>query len=308
MSRPAKIVVVGSANMDLVVRAEHIPSPGETVLGGEFAIIPGGKGANQAVAAARVGGEVTFVGRVGTDAFGGLLRAELEHAGVCTHTLKSDSQAPSGVALIGVSEAGENAIMVAPGANGRVCESDILEVESVIAEADWLIVQLEIPLEAALCAMKIAQKYATQVLLNPAPAQPLPYSFLKWADVITPNEHEALTLLGRTAKGDEDMESVAEELVGLGIGTVIITLGAKGCVAVRKNERHSIPAPEVKAIDTTAAGDCFSGTLAVAMGEGMKLEEATVFALHAASLSVTRRGAQPSLPTRAELVAFLAPN
>ncbi len=302
MSQTAKIVVVGSANMDLVVKAERIPAPGETVLGGEFATIPGGKGANQAVAAARLGGDVVFVGRVGMDAFGVALRSEMERAGVQTHTLKSDSEAPSGVALIGVSAAGENAIMVAPGANGRVCEADILATESVIAAADWLVVQLEIPLEAVQSAITVAKRHGTRVLLNPAPAQLLPLALLQCVDVLTPNEHEALTLLGGTATGREDMESVAEELQALGIGRVIITLGAQGCLVADTGGTRRYAAPVVTAVDTTAAGDCFSGALAVGLGEGAELAAAVAFALSAASLSVTRMGAQPSLPTRSELI------
>lgn len=305
MIQTAKLVVVGSANMDLVVKAQRIPAPGETVLGGVFATIPGGKGANQAVAAARLGGATAFVGRVGEDAFGAILRQEMESAGVRTKSLKSDGEAPSGVALIGVSATGENAIMVAPGANGRVCEADIREAEGAIAEADWLVVQLETPLEAVCCAVDIAKRHGTKVLLNPAPAQPLPLSLLQSVDVLTPNEHEAATILGEEQEeGDGDMEGVAERLRGLGVGSVIITIGAQGCVVSDESGTRRRPAPVVQAVDTTAAGDCFSGALAVGLGEGMDIETAVAFALRAASLSVTRMGAQPSLPSRSELASF----
>ncbi len=304
MNSTPRIVVVGSANMDLVVRAERIPAPGETILGGEFATIPGGKGANQAVAAARLGGEVAFVGRVGSDAFGEALRKELEQAGVQTKYLQSDPNAPTGVALIGVAESGENAIMVAPGANGRVGEEDIRRAEEAIAGAEWLVVQLEIPLATVQYAVEVARKHGTKVLLNPAPAASLPPELLQQIDVITPNEHEALLLLGDSSTLQTDMKTVAERLRGKGIGTVIVTLGEQGCLIAEAKGQKALSAPKVTAVDTTAAGDCFSGALAVGLCEGLDLENAATFALFAASLSVTRAGAQPSLPTRSELEAF----
>ncbi len=301
MARQARVVVVGSANMDLAVRAERIAAPGETVLGGAFRAMPGGKGANQAVAAARLGATVHFVGRVGADAFGEELAREMEAAGVFTSRLSKDTEAPSGVALIGVDErTGQNAIMVAPGANGRLSLKDIDAAREEIAAADWLAVQLEIPLETVVYAIQVAKEVGTRVLLNPAPANPnapLSNDLLRSVDLLTPNEHEAAALLGVTLSGGEDMAEMAQRLLAKGVPAVLITLGAEGCLLATAAGTQAFVAPKAEAVDTTAAGDCVSG----AMGEGGSLEEAICFAIRAASLSVTRAGAQPSLPYRAEL-------
>ncbi len=302
-----RIVVVGSANMDLVVRVAHIPAPGETVLGGAFAAVPGGKGANQAVAAARLGAEVWFVGRVGDDAFGTALRAELQAAGIHTDYVMSEPDTASGVALIGVADSGQNAIIVAPGANGLVRPGDIEAARATIADADAVIVQLEIPRAAVAHAIGLAKSLGVRVLLNPAPVSlddPLPPELLALADVVTPNESEAASLLGFAAPETLDMTQAARELRARGVANVVITLGGAGCLAANGAGVTHMAAPLVQAVDTTAAGDCFTGALAVGLAEGRSLEAAAQFAIRAASLSVTRAGAQPSLPTRAEVDAL----
>jgi ribokinase len=304
MAERAGVVVVGSANLDLVVRCGQIPSPGETVLGSEFMTVPGGKGANQAVAAARLGAPVTFVGRVGKDAFGDRLAAEIGGAGVDTTYLVRDADHATGVALISVDQAGQNAIVVAPGANGALSPADVDAAEAVIASAAVLIVQLEIPLDTVKHAIAVAKRHGTRTILNPAPvrsANPPGAALLTEVDVLTPNEHEAANLLGHSSPDGLDMTTVARRLVDRGPGLVIVTLGASGClVAWRGSEMH-VTAPKVTAVDTTAAGDCFTGALAVGLAEGMELGGAVQFAVRAASISVTRAGAQPSLPTRAEV-------
>jgi ribokinase len=304
MAQRPKVVVVGSANMDLVVRCEHIPAPGETVIGGQFVTLPGGKGANQAVAAARLGGEVRFVGCVGADAFGESLFAGMAADGIITDHLRRDPEAPTGVALIGVDDRGQNAIIVAPGANHRLTPADIDAARDSIAEAAYLVIQLEIPQSMVAHAVALAKEVGTRVLLNPAPvsvAEPFPHSLLRQVDVLTPNEHEAANLLGYASPDGVDMEEAARRLVEIGIDCVVVTLGGEGCLlATQEGVRH-LPALRVSPVDTTAAGDCFTGALAVALAEGQEMEAAIAFATRAAAISVTRLGAQPSLPWRAEL-------
>jgi ribokinase len=303
-----RLVVIGSANMDLVVRSERIAVPGETVLGEAFRQIPGGKGANQAVAAARLGAEVTFVGRVGNDLFGEALRAGLQRDGIDTTCLQTDPTEPTGVALIGVDSRGQNAITVASGANYRVTSGDVDQAFHAIRRASAVLLQLEIPRAAVLYAAKQAHAAGIPVLLNPAPvslADPLPDSLLACIDVLTPNEHEAAALLGYKTTEGLDWTVVAAHLLARGVRSVVITLGADGCVLADAAGARRISAPVVSAVDTTAAGDCFTGALAVALAEGRSLDEAAHFASQAAAISVTRPGAQPSLPTRAEVDAAL---
>lgn len=304
MGESPRIVVIGSANMDLVVRAERIPSPGETVLGGDFMMAPGGKGANQAVAAARLGAHVTFVGRVGADAFGDALNAALTADGIDTTFLRRDKASASGVALIGVDAKGQNAIMVAPGANYTICPEDIDAARDNIAAAYAVVVQLEIPRAAVAHAIAVAKAAGTRVLLNPAPIRhvnPLPEELLRQVDILTPNEHETANLLGRSEPDGLDWEAAAQQLRGRGIEDVIITLGSHGCLIASAAGLEMLPAERVAPVDTTAAGDCFSGALAVALAEGRTLRDAARFAARAAAISVTRMGAQTSLPTRAEV-------
>ncbi len=304
MAERPQVVVIGSANMDLVVRCEHIPAPGETVLGGQFVTVPGGKGANQAVAAARLGGEVRFVGRVGTDAFGDAMVAGMTADGIVPDHLRRDPEAPTGVALIGVDARGQNAIIVAPGANHRLVTADIDTARESIAQAAYVVIQLEIPLGTVAHAVALAQEVGTKVLLNPAPVRhtdPLPLELLRQVDVLTPNEHEAVNLLGHATPDGMDMETVAQQLVKIGIGCVVVTLGGDGCILATRDGVRRLPALLVTPVDTTAAGDCFTGALAVALAEGRDVEAAITFATRAAAISVTRLGAQPSLPTRAEV-------
>jgi ribokinase len=306
-----KLVVVGSANRDLVVKTERIPAPGETVIGGAFVTAPGGKGGNQAVAAARLGAEVWFVGRVGRDIFGDALADEMIAAGIHVDFLRRDDIEPTGVALIGVDARGENAIIVAPGANHRLGRNDILAALPAIAQAYSLIVQLEIPLETVEAAIDAAIAAGTKVILNPAPvnhANPLTDSLLAKIDVLTPNEHEAAQLLGYASPNDLDWETAAQRLRAKGIGAVVITLGEAGCVLADAIGTRRIPSVPVHAIDTTAAGDCFTGALAVGLAEGLSLDDAARFASRAAALSVSRLGAQPSLPTRSEVDAIPFPS
>ncbi len=303
-----QILVIGSANMDLVVRAEWIAGPGETVLGEAFRQIPGGKGANQAVAAARLGAEVFFLGRVGRDAFGDALAAGLEKEGIKLDLLRHDREAPTGVALISVDAQGQNAITVAPGANGQVSAEDVMDAAAVFAVTSAVVVQLEIPLPTVLAALETARACGVRTLLNPAPfrhTDALPDGLLACVDVLIPNEHEAAALLGYATTDGLVWEEVVARLLAKGVGAVIVTLGAEGCVLADKTGTRRLPAHPVKAIDTTAAGDCFTGALAVALAEGRSLDDAARFACVAASLSVTRFGAQPSLPTRAEVEALL---
>ncbi|MCW3051036.1 MAG: rbsK [Chthonomonadales bacterium] len=300
------LVVIGSANMDLVVRSAHIAAPGETVLGEAFRQIPGGKGANQAVAAARLGAAVTFVGRVGNDLFGEALRSGMQADSIDTTYLQTDPTEPTGVALIGVDAQGQNAITVASGANFQVSAQDIDQALPIIRRASAILLQLEIPRETVLYATQQAHDAGIPVILNPAPASltdPLPDSLLAQIDVLTPNEYEASALLGLEYQPESDWAAIANLLLTKGVKAVVITLGEDGCLVADSTGSQHIPAIAVNAVDTTAAGDCFTGALSVALAEGRSLEEAAQFAAQAAAISVTRSGAQPSLPTRSEVDA-----
>ncbi len=300
----ARIVVVGSSNTDMVVKAPRIPAPGETILGGQFVMTPGGKGANQAVAAARLGAHVTFVGRVGADVFGEEALRNIEAAGVDTRFVVRDPEAPSGVALIAVDSGGQNSIVVAPGANGRLTHDDVERARPAFAAADVVVLQLEIPVETVARAVSLARELSKTVVLNPAPVQTLPDGLLRGVDVLTPNEHEAARLLGEDLDGTFDGVRAARGLLQSGVGAAVVTLGPNGAVAVTGSQVHLIPARRVQPVDTTAAGDCFTGALAVALGEGRDLAAASHFAAAAAALSVTRFGAQASMPHRQEVESF----
>ncbi|HTP10851.1 MAG TPA: ribokinase [Anaerolineae bacterium] len=301
MPRP-KIVVVGSANTDMVVRTEHLPLPGETVLGGKFVMTAGGKGANQAVAAARLGAEVTFVARLGRDVFGDRALAGYQAEGINIAYIVRDDEEASGVALIVVDEAAENIITVAPGANGRLSADDVRAAEAIIAEADGVLLQLEIPLEAVHAAIKLARQHNIRVILNPAPARDLPDEILHGVDVLTPNESEAARLVG----GDLDPKSdVLATLAARGPRSVIMTRGAHGCEVLAGGLRQHVDGFQVEAIDTTGAGDCFNGALAVALAHRLEMAEAVRYASAAAALTVTRLGAQTSMPADEEVRQFL---
>lgn len=299
-AKKPQIVVVGSCNTDMVARAPKLPRPGETVLGGPFVMAAGGKGANQAVAAARLGGDVTFIARVGADLFGEQALRGFEADGIHTEYIVRDPDAPSGVALIGVDEAtGENSIIVAPGANARLSVDNIEAAAGVISEADILVCQLEVPLEAVHRALRIAREAGVRTILNPAPARPLPTELLEMVSILTPNETEAAQL----ASVRTDQPELAARTLNRVYGClVIVTLGPAGALVVDSGSEYVAPAPAVdNVVDTTAAGDCFTGALAVALGEGMGLAAAAGFACRVAAMSVTRAGAQPSLPYRHEI-------
>ncbi|MGW7286987.1 ribokinase [Streptomyces sp. NPDC054847] len=290
------IVVLGSTNMDLVAFVAHAPKRGETVTGREFRTVPGGKGANQAVAAARAGGEVAMIGAVGSDPFGPQLRHTLESCGVDIDLLRT-SECPSGTAHIVVDDEGGNAIVVIPGANGTVTALAPGE-EALIATADTLLLQLELPLSAVLDGAEAARRHGVRTVLTPAPAQPLPPELLAATDLLVPNEHEAATLTGIA-----DHRSAAQELLRQ-VPEVVITLGSAGCLyAARGTEPISVPAPAVHAVDTTAAGDTFVGALAVALGEKKPIRQCLAWACAAAALSVQRPGASSSMPYRSEIDA-----
>lgn len=302
-SRSGYIVVLGSSNTDMVVPVPHIPSAGETVLGSDLIIAAGGKGANQAVAAARLGGTVYFLGAVGDDDLGTRAASGLSEEGIDTSHLKVVPGVASGVAVITVDPGGNNAIAVAPGANSHVSANDVRDAGAAIEAAGVLLVQLETPMHAVRAGLKLAREAGCRTILNPAPAPSggLGDALLNLVDVLTPNEGEAASLAGQ----DAPPEALAGQLLGRGVGAVVITLGERG-VWVATPQRHElVPAHSVKAVDTTAAGDAFSGAFAVALAEGADLFEAARFAAAAAALSVTKRGAQPSMPRRDEVDALL---
>ncbi|UCG25608.1 MAG: ribokinase [Chloroflexota bacterium] len=301
------IAVVGGINIDLVTRAAHIPRPGETVIGGDLSTVPGGKGANQAVAAARLGAHVSMIGRVGDDVFAAQLRQNLAAANVdLTHVLESVNSA-TGVALIVVDEAGENSIVVALGANAKVTPDDVEAASGAVAAADALLLQLEIPLDPVLRAAELAHDHGVKVILNPAPARALPAEFLSLVDILVPNETETAQLSGMPTGSPAELEVAAARLHDLGVGEVILTLGRRGALLARQGTSRHYPAFEVeRVVDTTAAGDAFMGGLATAIAEGKDLSEALPWANAAGGLAVTRAGAQPSLPTRQEVEALLA--
>jgi ribokinase len=285
----AKILVVGSINMDLVVRVPHSPRPGETVLGGDFETFPGGKGANQAVAAARMDGD-------------SLIQGLLDNQIKTTHVIK-DPDTSTGVAMIAVSADGENMIVVASGANYKVSPEDVNDARDLMRETDLLLVQLECPLEAVAAAIELANAYGVPVVLNPAPAQQLSRTLLANVDVLTPNENELLLL-----SGESTIEKAIRKLRSWGVKSLVITLGANGVRVVTEDMDRHLPAYEVTAVDTTAAGDAFNGAMAVILAEGKDLLDAVQYGLAAGALAATKRGAQPSLPTRDAVDKFVQIN
>jgi len=298
--RRARIAVLGSANMDLVAYTPVAPARGETVTGEAFRTVAGGKGANQAIAAARAGGDVVMIGAVGADDFGPRLRAALDDAGVDTGPLRT-VPGPSGIAHIVVDGDGHNAIVVVPGANGTVtglADGDV----AALAGAGALLLQLELPLPGVLAGARAARAHGVRTVLTPAPAQPLPDDLLAAVDLLVPNEHEAAALTGRT-----DPRAAARALLEA-VPEVVVTLGAEGCLyAARDREPLAVPARPARAVDTTAAGDTFVGALAVALGEGRAMPDALTWATVASALSVEREGASSSMPTRAQIDARAEP-
>ena len=306
-----RIVVVGSSNTDMTIKAPRLPRPGETILGGEFLMTAGGKGANQAVAAARAldprsRGEIVFIARVGDDIFGRKALEAFKREGIVSDHILKDPDAPSGVALITVDSRGENTITVAPGANARISPRDVDAAGHLIASASVLLMPLEVPMETIHRAVEIASTRGVRVIINPAPAQPILGSdLLHHVSILTPNETETEILTGIRIDHEKDLPAAADALLAIGLEAVLITMGSRGVYAASADLRELVPAFEVEPVDTTAAGDVFSGTLAVAFAEGKSLAEAARFANAAAALSVTKMGAQPSAPRRAEIDDFL---
>ena len=306
MKPPAPLIlVVGSSNTDMIIRLDRIPQPGETILGGAFSTAAGGKGANQAVGAARAGGSVTFIARVGRDMFGEQAVAGFVKDGINVEHIVRDAAAPSGVALIFVAKDGENSIAVASGANGKLSSADVKKAVALFSKVAVVVMQLETPLATVQATADLAAKAGVKVILNPAPARPLPLKLLKRVSILTPNETEAELLTGIKVTDTASAATATAKLRKLGVETVIITLGARGAFIADANGEQLVPGFKVKAVDTTAAGDIFNGALAVALAEGRPLAAAVRFANAAAALSVTKLGAQPSAPLRRDIENFL---
>ena len=297
----SSILVIGSSNTDMVVKTTHLPAPGETILGGRFIMTAGGKGANQAVAAARLGAEVTFICRTGNDIFGQQAKELFKQEGIDTTFVLEDPDEPSGVALINVDAKGENCIAVASGANARLSVEDIMLAANSIEDAGIILMQLEIPLETVEYVALVAASLGKKLILNPAPVCALSDELIKNVSILTPNETEAFMLTGIKVTDDTTAREAAKFLHDKGVATVVITLGARGAFVFHENTTSLVKVPEVEALDTTAAGDIFNGALAVALSENMSMTDAVAFACKAAAISVTRMGAQASAPYRKEL-------
>tara|TARA_B110000196_G_scaffold85045_1_gene73538 strand:- start:2533 stop:3462 length:930 start_codon:yes stop_codon:yes gene_type:complete len=299
------IYIIGSINTDMVAMTKNLPAPGETVMGGEFMMTAGGKGANQAVSAARLGGEVTMVGRLGEDIFGDQSIERLKHENINCDFIGRDSIAASGVALISVDDKGENHIVVAPGANNQLDKTKVKTALDSMPDNAIILLQLEIPLETVAHIIETTRGSSRRVILDPAPAPStaLPDNFLNGLYLITPNETEATKLSGIEVQDDRSAEAAARKLLATGVNNVAITMGAKGVVLVQQDGVKFIKSPKVTAIDSTAAGDCFNGALAVSIANDLSLEQSVERACRAASISVTRKGAQDSMPSNSEVDA-----
>lgn len=296
-----KIIVIGSSNVDMVVRTSHLPAPGETILGGEFFMNQGGKGANQAVAIKRLVGNLIFMAKLGNDVLGRQSVGYFKKEGIDTRYIAFDEDSASGVALISVDDHAENSIVVASGANMLLNEQDVDKMLEEMCEGDILLMQLEIPLQTVEYAARKAFGKGVKVVLNPAPARSLPKELFRHLYMVTPNRIEAEMLTGIKIANDADVEKVAEEICAMGVKNVIITLGSKGCLIREEGVSYRIDAFKVEPVDTTAAGDTFNGALCVGLSEGMDLKQAAVMASKASSIAVTRMGAQSSIPYREEL-------
>jgi len=299
------VAVFGSINMDLVARSSRLPNPGETLTGRTFQTIPGGKGANQAVACARLGATTFMVGRVGGDVFGKELKDALGTVGVNHANVAVDTNTSSGVALIAVEDSAENFIIVIPGANGQVGNQELQRLEKVLTQSKVLLLQLEIPLEMVIAAANLAKEKNVKVILDPAPAQALPEELYPLLDIITPNETEAELLVGFPIKKKVDAAKAAKKLKGRGVQNVIIKMGSHGAFAWMDDQGEFFEPFPVTAVDTVAAGDAFNGALAVALSEGRPIEEAIRWGMAGGALSVTKAGAQPAMPERKALITFL---
>ncbi|MEM4019482.1 MAG: ribokinase [Thermofilaceae archaeon] len=303
MAEPS-ICVVGTMHMDFIVYTDRLPKPGETVIGRGFEMQPGGKGANQAVAAARLGARSSLVSRVGDDYVGRLLLENAARNGVDTSHVRVDPESHSGVALIIVGERGENVIAVAPGVDLRISPGDVEAALPAIRSADAVLAQLEIPVETALRAMRLAKQWGRLAILNPAPAKPLPEDAFSCIDVITPNVRELEALTGASVESVEDAVEAAHLLLERGVGAVVVTMGKRGALVVDGSGSRLVPTFDVPVVDTVGAGDAFNGALAVALSLGASIDEAATFGNLVASLKVTKRGAQAGLPRLEEVEKF----
>lgn len=300
----SKILVIGSSNTDMVICTGHLPLPGETVIGGTFFMNPGGKGANQAVTVARLGGRVSFICKTGSDIFGHQANQLFNEEGIDTSYVFSDTKNPSGVALITVDTDAENCIVVAPGANAHLTPNDLKRSAEAVEAADIILLQLEIPMQTVEAAAAMAYRLGKKVVLNPAPASKLSAGLLETLYAITPNETEAEAISGIRITDERTAEEAARKIASMGVCNVIITLGAKGALVFDGEHCEIVPAYKIQAVDTTAAGDVFNGALVVALSEGRTLPEAVRFACKASAISVTRVGAQNSVPYRTEVDVF----
>ncbi|ABV85846.1 ribokinase [Shewanella pealeana ATCC 700345] len=302
----SQLIVLGSVNADHVLQVPSFPRPGETLHGHNYQVIPGGKGANQAVAAARLGGDIGFIACVGDDSFGQNIRQTFTNDGMDISAVHMIENTPTGIAMIQVSDCGENSICIAAEANNALTAEIVEQHSAMIEQAEYLLMQLETPLAGIELAASIAKVHGTQVVLNPAPARSLPDALLAMVDIITPNETEAEVLTGVAVTDADSAAKAAQVLHDKGIATVMITLGAKGVYLSEQDTGKIIPGFKVKATDTTAAGDTFNGAFVTGLLEGKAIENAIVFAHGAAAISVTRFGAQTSIPSRDEVEQFIA--
>ena len=300
----SNILVIGSSNTDMVICTGHLPLPGETVIGGTFFMNPGGKGANQAVTVARLGGRVSFICKTGSDIFGHQANQLFNEEGIDTSYVFSDTKNPSGVALITVDTDAENCIVVAPGANAHLTPNDLKRSAEAVEAADIILLQLEIPMQTVEAAAMMAYRLGKKVVLNPAPASKLSAGLLETLYAITPNETEAEAISGIRITDERTAEEAARKIASMGVCNVIITLGAKGALVFDGAHCEIVPAYKTQAVDTTAAGDVFNGALVVALSEGRTLPEAVRFACKSSAISVTRVGAQNSVPYRTEVDVF----
>jgi len=305
MSSNSGIVVVGSSNMDLVAKAPRIPVVGETLTGTDFFMVPGGKGANQAVAAAKLGSEVVFVAKLGRDVFASKSIENFKSVNIDTKHVEQLEGVPSGVALIAIDDQGGNMIIVVPGANGKLTPADVDKAKPDIAKASVVVAQLEVPIETVEQAAKVAHENNVLFILDPAPARPLSDELLGMVDIIKPNEIEAEAITGIKVVDPESAAQAADALLAKGVKAVIITLGEKGLMLATKDLKETIPSHTVNAVDSTAAGDAFTGALAHRLAQGDSLRDAAIYANVVAAISVTRLGAQPSMPTNEEVDAFM---
>ncbi|ATL92581.1 ribokinase [Aeromonas sp. CU5] len=300
-----RLVVLGSVNADHVLRVPHFPRPGETLTGHSYQVVPGGKGANQAVAAARLGAPVSFIARIGDDAIGHQMKTGFAKDGIDVSAVELDDTLPTGIAIIYVSDEGENSIGISAEANGALSPAVVQRHETMIANAHTLLLQLEVPLESVFEAARLARAHGTRVVLNPAPARPLSSDLLALVDLITPNQTEAELLTGVKVTDEASAREAAARFHQMGIADVMITLGSQGVYCSNEQQQQLIPGFRVEAVDTTAAGDTFNGALLAAELAGAEFSDAVRFAHGAAALSVTKFGAQSSIPSKAEVDAFL---